>query len=117
MKNNIIPAITKVQFIKCIESIQKYLEECHSAGQALDTFCEGAPIILIGDDLCNTMIHLLEDAMGDEAETISWWFFEAPNDYKKIWLTLPDGSEQTWDLSTIDALFDYLTENFRKEDF
>lgn len=111
------PAITKVQFTECIESIQKYLEECHLAGQALDTFCDGNPIVLIGDDLCNTMIHLLEDVMGDEAETISWWFFEAPSNDKKILRTSPDESKQVWDLSTIDALFDYLAENCRKENF
>ena len=49
---------------------------------------------------------VLDEIFGDKADYISWWLYEASDDYT---VETVDGS-QKWDLREPEALYDYLME-------
>lgn len=116
MENNQYPLLNKEQFSAYVREIQKYLQDCHNANDAIGSFCDGHPVIQIGDNLCTAMIELLERIMRDQGESVSWYLFDAPKVDPLIQWKDEEGNIITRRITTPEELYDYLVEaNFDEE--
>lgn len=117
MENNQYPLLNQEQFSAYVREIQKYLQDCRKANDAISSFCDGYPVILIGDNLCTAMIELLERIMHDQDESVSWYLFDAPNVDPLIQWKDEEGNIITRRITTPEELYDYLVEvNFDEDE-
>ena len=117
MENNQYPLLNQEQFSAYVREIQKYLQDCHNANDAIGSFCDGHPAIQIGDNLCTAMIELLERIMHDQDESVSWYLFDAPNVDPLIQWKDEEGNIITRRITTPEELYDYLVEvNFDEDE-
>lgn len=114
------PIITKEQFCKYMADLENFIEEKHKASEALDAFCDGLPVVKIGDGLSKSYIDILEIIMNDDIETISWWIYDLKNNSDKI-ITYSykdengNKKEKKYLLDTYEKLYDYFVEeNFNE---
>lgn len=110
MENNQYPLLNREQFSAYLREIQKYLQDCGKANDAIGSFCDGHPVIQIGDNLCTAMIELLELIMHDQDESVSWYLFDAPNVDPLIQWKDDEGNTITRRITTPEELYDYLIE-------
>lgn len=114
------PIITKEQFCKYMADLENFIEEKHKASEALDAFCDGLPVVKIGDGLSKSYIDILEIIMNDDIETISWWIYDLKDNSDKI-ITYSykdengNKKEKEYLLDTYEKLYDYFVEeNFNE---
>lgn len=110
MGNNQCPMLTREQFSAYVLEIRKYLQDCSNANAAIGSFCDGYPVIQIGDSLCTAMIELLERIMHDQDESVSWYLFDAPKVDPLIQWKDDEGNTITRRITTPEELYDYLVE-------
>lgn len=110
MENNQYPLLNKEQFSAYVREIQKYLQDCHNANDAIGSFCDGHPVIQIGDNLCTAMIELLERIMRDQGESVSWYLFDAPKVDPLIQWKDDEGNTIMWRITMPEELYNYLVE-------
>lgn len=110
MENNQYPLLNREQFSAYVREIQKYLQDCGKANDAIGSFCDGHPVIHIGDNLCTVMIELLEHIMHDQDESVSWYLFDAPNVDPLVRWKDDEGNIITRQITTPEELYDYLVE-------
>lgn len=110
MGNNQCPILTREQFSAYVLEIRKYLQDCSNANAAIGSFCNGYPVIQIGDSLCTAMIELLERIMHDQDESVSWYLFDAPKVDPLIQWNDDEGNTITRRITTPEELYDYLVE-------
>ena len=110
MGNNQCPILTREQFSAYVLEIRKYLQDCSNANAAIGSFCDGYPVIQIGDSLCTSMIELLERIMHDKYENVSWYLFEAPEVDPLIQWNDDEGNTITRRITKPEELYDYLVE-------
>ena len=104
--------IDKNTFVSCIKAIQEGLEKRNKFDDALCAISDSWFVCNIGDEWLTTLISLLEKLLDDESKPIygsmlSWWLFDDTD--KKIWWEA-DGQKFEKDLTTPEALYDYLVE-------
>lgn len=110
MENNQYPLLNREQFSAYVREIQKYLQDCGKANDAIGSFCDGHPVIQIGDNLCTAMIALLERIMHDQNASVSWYLFDAPNVDPLVQWKDDEGNTIMRRISTPEELYDYLVE-------
>ena len=109
------PIITKEQFCKYMTELENFIEEKEKASEALDAFCDGLPVVKIGDSLSQSYIDMLETIMNDDFETISWWIYDLQDNSDKI-ITYSykdengNKKEKEYLLDTHEKLYDYCVE-------
>ena len=105
--------ITKKLFVETLENIIKERDKISHFNNALHNVCDGYPILMLGDGYLNSLLNVLNAVFSEENEkypTIEWWLFEDVE--KKIWETdKVTGEDIEYDVSTPEALYDYLVKN------
>lgn len=101
--------ISKTVFVEAINAIQKQEEEDAKAARALTSVFEGS-FICRESKLLPALLNVLKEACEDELGTIDWWLYDAPEDFKKIYIS---GLEV--DLSTPEQMYDFLLSNSKEK--
>ena len=104
--------LTKELFVETITAIKAGYERRTKFEKAMTEINDAFFICNLGDEWLNQLVSLLEHLMGDEnnpkyGTTIQWWLWEDVE--KKIWWEV-DGQKFEKDLTTPEALYDYLVE-------
>jgi len=100
------PALSKETFLKVLQLIQEQDQINHDFSRALQTVGNGFTAFGTENRFYNSLMLVLDEIFGDKADYISWWLYEASDDYT---VETVDGS-QKWDLREPEALYDYLVE-------
>lgn len=111
--------ITKEQFLKAIEALQQQDAVDDNFQTHMEAAFPGSYAPIYENILWDLSIHLLELAMEDRYEYVSWWVYET--DYGKneemtniSWTE--DGQEKSINLTTPEALYDFLVEKAKHYD-
>jgi hypothetical protein len=106
-----LTTLTKELFVQTIKTIKAGCERRDKLNEALSDVCNSWFICNIGEEWLEQLIVLLEHLLNDEptkrGSVISWWLFEDVE--KKSWWD-EDGKTIERDLTTPEALYDYLVE-------
>lgn len=108
--------ISKELFVESINAIKSGLEKRNKLDEALTAFSDSFFICNIGEEWLNQLIKILEFSMNDiptrkYGSIISWWLFE---DVEKQICWEASGKKYEKDLTTAEALYDYLVESSTK---
>ena len=108
--------LSKELFVETLNAIKTGYARRSKFEKAMTEFNDAYFICNIGDEWLNQLVLLLEQLMGDEnnpkyGTTIGWWLWEDVE--KKVWWEA-DGVNHERDLTTPEALYDYLIENSNK---
>lgn len=102
--------IGRKQFVSILESIQKGLEKRDKFNDAMEEISDSYFICELGNEWLDASIVLLEKAVKDKNETISWWLWE---DVDKIIYIPPEhpdnpfGKELKVKVDTPNRLYSY----------
>lgn len=102
--------IRRKQFVSILESIQKGLEKRDKFSSAMEEISDSYFVCELGNEWLNASIMLLEKAVEDKNETISWWLLE---DVEKVIYIPPghpdnpQGQEIPVQVDTPDRLYSY----------
>lgn len=102
----------KKLFVTTLKAIQEGLEKREKIDKTFSEICDSSFVCNIGEEWLNQLIVVLEYMMYDFPDkkygsTISWWLFDSTE--KIIWWE-EDGQKIERDLTTPEALYDYLVE-------
>lgn len=102
----------KKLFVTTLKAIQEGLEKREKLDKAFSEACDSPFVCNVGEEWLNQLIVVLEYMMYDFPDkkygsTISWWLFDSTE--KIIWWE-EDGQKIERDLTTPEALYDYLVE-------
>ena len=97
--------ILKETFCKALRLIKEQEEVDRQFSEALQMVGNGHYVFGTPNRYLDAALLVLKEAVGDKYEYIDWWLFELGD--KAI--ALADGS-QSWDLTTPEALYDYIVE-------
>lgn len=97
--------ILKETFCKALRLIKEQEEVDRQFSEALQMVGNGHYVFGTPNRCLDAALLVLKQAVGDKYEYIDWWLFELGD--KTI--ALADGS-QSWDLTTPEALYDYIVE-------
>ena len=98
--------LSKETFLKVLQLIQEQDQINHVFSCALQTVGNGFIAFGTENRFYNALMIVLDEIFGDKADYISWWLYEASDDYI---VETVDGSKK-WDLREPEALYDYLVE-------
>ena len=110
--------ITKELFVNTINKINEEREKIDQFNDALHKVCDGWPILMIGEGYLNALIDFLCAYFEDDGKEtwIEWWLFD--DVIKKVWETdEKTGKEIEYDLTTPEALYDFLIENKKEKGY
>lgn len=102
--------IRRKQFVSILESIQKGIEKRDKFNDAMEEISDSYFICELGNEWLNASIVLLEKAVKDKNETISWWLWE---DVEKVIYIPPEHPDNPWkqeisvQVDTPDRLYSY----------
>lgn len=100
--------LTRKQFKDLIGYYQKECKDMDEFDEALKKYAQSDFTGFYRDQVYD-IIKLAESLMNDKYSYISWWLFDTNNqdpEYTKIW---EEGEEEpSWDIRTLDDLYDYL---------
>jgi hypothetical protein len=104
--------ISKECFLKTITGIKEGLEQRDKFDKTMSEFTSTWFVSELGESWLNSILDLLEEIFNDHPtpkydSMIRWWLFGRAD--KKIWWE-EDGKTVEKDLSTPEALYDYLVE-------
>lgn len=106
--------LSKYEFVCYINLIQSGLEQRRRFDKAMSEFNTSFFVSNIGEDWLKGLIMLLETVMDDKpgknGSYISWWLFKSNFVDKKLIITDEKGNDSEVDVSTPEALYDYLAE-------
>ena len=97
--------VSKECFCNVLQLILKQRDINKQFSEALKTVVDGRFVFGTPNYYLDAALLVLKEAVGDKYEYIDWWLFELGD--KTI--ALADGS-QSWDLTTPEALYDYIVE-------
>lgn len=103
--------LAKQEFVKYMKVISDFQNSSQEFAGALNKICSNPGIVCsLGDELLNNYINLLTILMNDEIlQTIYWWLYDAPKNDKTIIETDTDtGKRKTYNVKTVEDLYDYL---------
>ena len=111
--------IPKEEFLKAIEALKQQNAIDDNFQTHMEAAFPGSYAPMYENVLWALSIHLLELAMEDRYEYVSWWVYETDygksEDMTEISWT-EDGQEKSVKLTTEDALYDFLVENAKHND-
>lgn len=101
--------LSKYEFINYINVIQNGLEQRRRFDKAMSEFNTSFYVSNLGEHWLNGLVRLLEvvmkDPPGKNGSYISWWLFGGN---KTLIIADEDGNDTELDVSTPEALYDYL---------
>lgn len=92
-------------FDKIIKAIKEQDEIDEKVSSAMELLCDSWVIMNSKNKKYNVLFELLEEAMGDKGDWISWWIYEGVK--KEVTLK----NKKIVDLSTTKKLYDFLVKN------
>lgn len=111
--------IPKEEFLKAIEALKQQNAIDDNFQTHMEAAFPGSYAPIYENCLWELSIHLLELAMEDRYEYVSWWVYETDygkrEDMTEISWT-EDGQEKSVKLTTAEALYDFLVENAKHND-
>lgn len=102
--------ITKEMFVKVLNMIKEQQEIDDKVGDALETVCGGWVLFNSENKNHQALVMLLEELCVDIHGYISWWLYESIEKIVKEVNIASDKEPRTWDLTTPEALYDYIDE-------
>lgn len=66
------------------------------------------------DNLINDLMELLSYELGDEYETIEWWFYDISDGNKFVYEDINNNEQIKYNLNDLDSLYYYVTGEFKK---
>ncbi len=102
--------ITKETFVKVLNMIKEQQEIDDKVGDALETVCGGWVLFNSENKNHQALVMLLEELCVDIHEYISWWLYESCKKIVREVATNSDKEPRVWDLTTPEALYDYMNE-------
>lgn len=102
--------ITKETFVKVLNMIKEQQEIDDKVGDALETVCGGWVLFNSENKNHQALVMLLEELCVDIHEYISWWLYESCKKIVREVVTNSDKEPRVWDLTTPEALYDYMDE-------
>lgn len=104
--------LNKELFVQTLKVIKEGYERRNKFNDAISDICSSWFVCNVGEEWLKQLITLLEYLMEDEPSSksssiIDWWLFEKVD--KKIWWE-ENGQKIERDLTTPEALYDYLVE-------
>jgi len=106
--------LSKGTFIQAMEMIQKEEEIMDNVRTQLKRLGDGPFALSIDSLYLQALLNVLGESMADVNEWISWWLFE---DVEKVVEWDQDGVTRQWDVSTLDAFYDFLVDELMQRDF
>jgi len=109
--------LTKQEFLKAIATLKKQSDLDDNFHTHMSAAFPGSYAPIYEEVLWSLSIRLLEKLMEDPYKYIDWWVWETHfgKDSPNIWWNNPDGtSEKEWNLTTPEALYDFLVENAQR---
>lgn len=107
--------LSRKTFAEAIGNIKKHeelMDRLHAVASELGDF----PPNLDFESLNRrALLSVLKEAMNDKYDYISWWLYEATDDYTVSWEE--DGQHEERNLKDVDALYDFLIEQTRATSF
>ena len=100
--------ITKEMFVKVLNMIKERQEIDDKVGDALETVCGGWVLFNSENKNHQALVMLLEELCVDIHGYLSWWLYESCD--KIVTHTNSDKEPHVWDLTTPEALYDYINE-------
>lgn len=97
--------VSKKTFCEALRLIQKQSKKERAFSQAINLMGDGHFVFGTPNHYLDAALIVLREALDDKYEYIDWWLFES---CKSRTVQLKDGSK-SWNLSTPEALYDYLT--------
>lgn len=100
--------ISKDMFCKAIAAIQKDRETNEKLTDALDKYLLNGHAVVESSASYEMLIELLKDFFNDNVQysTIEWWLYDKVDKY-----IYDEQGNIIADLTTVEALYDYLVEN------
>ena len=98
--------IAKETFCKALALIQEQDAINDEFAKALQTVGDGHYVFGVKNRYLSAAVLVLKEAVGDKYDYIDWWLFEPASD-RTIWTS---DESQSWDLTTPEALYDYITQ-------
>lgn len=66
------------------------------------------------DNLINDLMELLSYELGDEYETIEWWFYDISDGNKFVYEDINNNEQIKYNLNDLDSLYYYVTGELKK---
>jgi len=104
--------MNKELFTQAVNFIIELDRKEHKLTQALQEYGGETDFMSFGTDHAARIAKWLEEVMGDDEGTISWWIWDCPDcgraDDDACTISYPDGEEYC--LKTVEDLYNYLIE-------
>ena len=98
--------ISKVLFMETLDEIQTEAKRYEKFDKLMREYCDGFPVMTLGNKYLNQLIAVLKETSDDTGDLIEWWLYEKVD--KIVWLEAPCGRKIEYDLTTSEALYDFL---------
>lgn len=98
--------ISKVLFMETLDEIQTETKRYEKFDKLMREYCDGFPVMTLGNKYLNQLIAVLKETSDDTSDLIEWWLYEKVD--KIVWLEAPCGRKIEYDLTTAEALYDFL---------
>lgn len=105
--------LTRKTFVDAISKIQKHEELMERLDSVCREFGSFRPSLDFGNLHLQALLEVLKEAMDDKYDYISWWLYDG-SDHVVSWTE--DGQDVSVDLTDVNALYDFFTENAPKKD-
>ena len=66
------------------------------------------------DNLINDLMELLSYELGDEYETIEWWFYDISDGNKFVYEDINNNEQIKYNLNDLDSLYYYVTSDYSR---
>ena len=104
MENN-GASLSKETFCAALQMIREQESINEEVAQALSKVSDGCYTFGCGNKWLEALLMVLKEAVHDQYDYISWWLYEATEDFK-VWSNDEGGKE--WHLKESDALYDFI---------
>lgn len=98
--------ISKVLFMETLDEIQTELKRYENFDKLIKEYCDGFPVMTLGNKYLKQLIAVLKETSDDTGDVIEWWLYEKVD--KIVWLKAPCGRKIEYNLTTAEALYDFL---------
>lgn len=105
--------LTRETFVSAISKIKKHEELMERLDSVCREFGAFRPSLDFGNLHLQALLEVLKEAMLDEYDYISWWLYEG-TDHIVSWEE--NGQKVSIDLTDVNALYGFLSENAKSKD-
>ena len=107
--------LSRKTFAEAIGTIKKHEELIDRLNEVAKELGDFPPNLDFESLNRRALISVLKESMNDMYDYISWWLYEATDDYTVSWEE--DGRHEERNLKDVDALYDFLIEQTRTTGF